>query len=213
MFEITSSTQEEVTIGNLFIMNSRCSCFQNQTTPQSMMIEYLNRMEQFICDVFKDCKVAMEGTSDINNYTFESMKQIKDFLAANCKIEGMICLEIVFGIILGYYNITGMGMERIKKMFRRVKSFAILDSKEEWEKQIEESINMTYIQERYDLINHHMQLHLDEIGWVMKITNNFKVIFEFDNENEEEEKIYLDIDDDFILTSKDIEYSTKSVQS
>jgi len=195
LFELKDNSQE--IIGNLFLLNTHCYCFTNGNAPHAMRVDYLNTVEQFICDVFKDCKMVMQGKTDITTYEFESLKKIKDFLINHCKIEGVICLEIVFGIIIGFYNIVNMGKERIEKTLNQTKQLAILENKEEWEKQRAESISMTYIYEAYDLIDHHLRLHLDEILWVLKISNNYKVILKFAPDKEEE--VLLEIDDDFIL--------------
>eukprot|EP00826_Nyctotherus_ovalis_P011879 TRINITY_DN13096_c0_g2_i3.p1 TRINITY_DN13096_c0_g2~~TRINITY_DN13096_c0_g2_i3.p1 ORF type:complete len:269 (+),score=43.20 TRINITY_DN13096_c0_g2_i3:579-1385(+) len=176
ILELTPNSQEPV--GNLFLLNTRCHSFAAAHVPHAMMVGYLNAMEQFITRVFRDCRAAMRGSVDVSAYEFESLKGVKDFLMRQCRIEGVTCLEIVFGIIIGYYNIVNMGTERVERVLNWVKGLAIVENKEEWNRQMIDSINMKYLREAYDLIDHHLRLYLDEISWVLKITNNFKVIFE-----------------------------------
>lgn len=193
--------QADGEVREVFVVNSCCNCFRLEIDQHAAMLEYLGRMEKFLNCLFVDCKAVMKGETDINGYAFNSLKTVKEFLHKKIEIKGILCLEIMFGIIVGYYNILQMGMERVRKMLNRAKKLAILENRQNWEKQIEESVSLVYLKEAYELINHYLQLNVEELAWVLKLSKNFKAVDEFDSENEEEDDNYIDIDKKFILKS------------
>eukprot|EP01022_Parablepharisma_sp_SALTPOND_P026611 TRINITY_DN64484_c0_g1_i1.p2 TRINITY_DN64484_c0_g1~~TRINITY_DN64484_c0_g1_i1.p2 ORF type:complete len:335 (-),score=60.56 TRINITY_DN64484_c0_g1_i1:1927-2931(-) len=147
----------------------------------------------------------MKGDIDVNSYAFHSISLIKSLLSEKVTMTGLCCLEIILGIIVGYYNIIGMGIGRIQGMLNRAKMLAIAENKKEWEEQIDATIEMEYFKEAYELINHHTQLNIEAISWVLKVSNNLKVIEVFDSENEEEEAEKVEIDETYVLPAKEID--------
>ena len=185
-------------LGGLYVVGSYCNCFKYEA---DSMIQYLNKLEKFLNDLFIDCKTIMQGDIDIKTYTFLSLKNIRGFMSKKIELDEMQCLEIVYGIVVGYYNIVKMGMERVRRMFNRARNLAVLENRKNWKKQAEDNIDLLYLKEAYELINHYLHLNPQVLEWVLKASYSFKVITSFDSENEEEDKNYIAIDKGFILNS------------
>lgn len=207
IFELEESNSDEADINGMYAINSKVNCLKEiSADTQAQTVNYLSKLEHFIDEVFTDCKNAMKnnGEIDLNSYKFQSISPLKAALQLRVNTTGLMCLEIIFGIIIGYYNIVGMGVDRIERMLNRAKLQAVAENKISWNEQISKSVDIDYFREAFDLINHHLQLNIEAIGWVMKVSNNYKVIEVFDMENEEIEQVKMSIDESYLIKDEPI---------
>ncbi len=158
-------------VGNLYAISSKCNCFRSESAAtQAATVNYLNRLEKFVGQVFADCKAVMKGDTELSSYPFACLDPIMTTLdKKQASLSGLCCLEIVLGIVVGYYNIIGMGTDRVERMFQKAKMIAIAENRPQWDQEVTATINMEFFKEAYELINHHMQLNVDAVGWVLKV--------------------------------------------
>ncbi len=198
---VDRSKDPDTVFGEMYGLNSRCGCFKVEgKMAQSNTVAYLNKLEKFLGELFKDCQIAMKGELDVNTYPFHSVDAVKNYLSGQQAVNGFGCLELIFGLVVGYYNIVSMGLPRLDRIYQHIRTLALKDGEKVWDEQCAEAVDLAFFSETYDLISHHMQLNVDTISWVLKVTNNLKVIEKFDDENEEAEKVQ--IDETFVLPAR-----------
>ena len=202
LFELLQNSAMTDCIGNIWIINTITGSFKTEADPQAAMLEYLNQLEKFLNKLFTDSRIMMKGEVNLDTYKFSSIEPVKEFLNDYIDMNGLTCLEIIFGIITGYYNIVGMGEVKIKRMLNKAKKLSILENSNKWKAQIEANVSEVFLKESYELINHSLQLNLDYVVWVFKVSNSLGVIDEYDSENEEDDKNYIEINPDFIMDAK-----------
>ena len=213
LFELSSLIErrpyKEDGLGQIYALNTVCNCFTAESVPQPVIADYLNRLEKFLEKLFADCRELMGESADVNKFEFNSIAEIRTMLSRRGPVDGMSALEIIFGLVIGYYNIMEMGMERIQNIFNKARSMAFVGNNEDWKDQIDRSINLVYLQSSYNMLSEFLQTNSDVPTWVIKVSQGYKLIEEFDYDNELADPIPLDIDEDFLLKSQ-IEESKKS---
>jgi hypothetical protein len=190
---------------DMYAVTTRASCFKKYNKVSKMNeVTYLNKLEKFLEAIFMDLKVLAEGNIDLKSYSFESVAVIRNYLNATLvyDITSLGCLEIIFGLVTGYFNIVAMGLKRLERMHYKVQSLPLKENKAVWLERLAETIDMRSLKETHDLIAYQLQLNVDAVTWVLKMTNNMKAIDVFDDEDEEEEKMQLEIDETYDLEAK-----------
>jgi len=190
LFELLAYKPKEEPIGMLYCLNTRCH-----------MNHEVESIGKFIDKVAEDCRVVMEGKVDISLYECHSVINFKKLLQKKADINAVCLLEIVFGILLGYYNIVLMGFTRLERIFHKVKKMGIKENVKDWEEHV---IDMNYFKKAYEVINHHIEQNSDVLEWVLKTKRNYKVIHTFDNDNEEDIDCVLELDNELILSRREL---------
>jgi len=191
-------------LGRVFIINTSCDCFTNEPSSQTLIASYINQLEGWLKSVIADCNQIMKGEIDINRYKFESIKELKEVAKEKGGINGICALEITFGIIIGYYNIKQMGISILQRIFNKAKTIGIEGNKEDWKEQIDKTINMVYFKSVYEMLDNLISENIDTVSWVLQVTERYKVIEEFDDDNEEYEILFLDIDESYMMRAKEV---------
>ncbi len=190
---------------DLMTINTRCNCFKTDNQVSKLnTVAYLSRLEKFLDGIFADIRQLMEQKVEINACVFDSIAVIKNYLSVPLAYDltPLGYLEIVFGVVVGYFNIISMGMERMGRLCKNVRGIGLKEVRAEWVRSFDESIELEFFKEVHDLIAYHFQRNLDTVSWALKMVNNTKTIDVFDTENEEGEGMKLEIDETYDLEAK-----------
>ena len=192
------------------------NCFNSDTKVGQMnKITYLNRIEQFLESIFTDLKHLMKPEADILTYSFSTMSTFRTFFMdfTEYDIGPMGCLEILLGIIIGFYNIVGMDIGTLTRIRTYVSQQLLKDWKDVWVKGMN-NINISFLTETYELIKHHMTLNLECVEWALRVSFHKGVVDVFDDNHESQPIAHLEIDDSYDLDAinQGIDYSQRRME-
>lgn len=96
--------------------------------------KYLKRVRGFIDMIFSDLKEIISGTSSVNAYEYDCMKNLASFVYTHTgyDIRGRSLFRIIEGVVIGLFNIKNMGMGVVKKVLEHTENAIEKDWKNVW---------------------------------------------------------------------------------
>lgn len=168
---------------SIVAINNKTLCFkamENERNPE--LVSYLNSVKQFLEIIFMDAKKLSDEHISFEDFNYPSLSKIKDYLFKHLKfsLTGLSALEVLIGIITGFYNIYSLGKTRLERVFNYFTYLIDKHMMHKWLSEFEK-IDLKFLIEIQSLISYHVKQNLSTILWIGKISYSHFMIDNWDD--------------------------------